>query len=67
MHRRNRLTRKKLAVLVVLGNKPDNGIFAEAFCSELRENGARIVGDQLYAGSPDWNLNNWVCAISPNL
>ena len=58
---------KKLAVMVAHGNRGDNGIYADAFCRELKENGAHIVGDYLYAGSPKSNLNNWICAISPNL
>ena len=61
------LNGKNVAVMVALGNRLDNGIYTEAFCSELRENGARIVGDQLYAGTPGGNLDNWVCTISPSL
>ena len=53
--------------MVALGNSQDNGIYTEAFLSELRQNGAHIVGDQSYTGSSSWDLNNWVCAISPNL
>ena len=58
---------KNLAVLVTLGNKHDNGIYADAFCTELRQNGAHIISDYLYADSPTYNLNNWICAISPSL
>ena len=69
---------KNLAVMVALGNRGDNGIYADVFCRELRENGAHIVGDCLYADTPTCNLNrsisvrsntleNWICAISPNL
>ena len=61
------LSGKNLAVMVALGNRHDNGIYAEAFCTELRQNGAHIVGDYLYADAPTCNLNNWICAISPNL
>ena len=61
------LNGKNLAVMVALGNKHDNGIYADALCRELRKNGAHIVGDYLYAGSPKSNLNNWICSISPNL
>ena len=67
MFRGASLSGKNLAVMVALGNRRENGIYADAFCSELRQNGARIVGDQLYAGTPGGNLENWVCAISPNL
>jgi len=42
---------KNLAVMVAHGNRGDNGIYADAFCRELRENGAHIVGDYLYADS----------------
>jgi len=62
-----RLYGKRLAIFIALGNSHDNGTYAEAFCSQLRQNGAHIVGNQLYAGSPGWNLNDWVCDVSPNL
>ena len=78
MFRGASLSGKKLAVMVALGNRHDNGIYADAFCRELRENGAHIVGDYLYTDAPTCNLNrstsgccnaleNWICAISPNL
>ena len=63
--RGNSLSGKKFAVFVALGNKHNND--AEKICHELRECNAQIVGEQLYAGSPQWNLNNWICSISPNL
>ena len=63
---------------VAHGNRGDNSIYTDAFCRELRENGAHIVGDYLYTDAPTCNLNrstsyrsntleNWICAISPNL
>ena len=58
---------KNVAVFVAFGNKHDDGLVAKEFCDGLKENGAHIVGDQLYAGTSGWNLDNWVCAISPNL
>ena len=72
------LNGKNLALMVALGNKHDTGIYADAFCRELRESGAHIVGDYLYADASACNLNrstsgrsnaleNWICAISPNL
>ena len=67
MFRGASLSGKSVAVMVALGNNQDNGIYAEAFYSELRQNGAHLVGDQLYANKSGWNLDNWVCAISPNL
>ena len=67
MFRGASLSGKNLAVMVALGNRHDNGIYADAFCRGLKENGAHIVGDYLYADSPKCNLNNWICAISPNL
>ena len=67
MFRGASLNGKNLAVMVSHGNRSDNGIYADAFCRELRENGAHIVGDYLYTDSPNCNLNNWICAISPNL
>ena len=67
MFRGASLSGKNLAVMVALGNRHDNGIYVDAFCRELKENRAHIVGDYLYADSPKCNLNNWICAISPNL
>ena len=61
------LSGKNVAVMVALGNSQDNGIYADAFNRELRLNGAHIIGEQLYSGASGWNLDNWVCAISPNL
>ena len=67
MFREASLSGKNLAVMVAHGNRHDNGIYADVFYRELRENGAHIVGDCLYADTPKCNLNNWICAISPNL
>ena len=67
MFRSASLVGKNIAMFVAVGNRHDNGIYAKAFCSELKESGARLVGEQLYAGTPEWNLENWVCSISPNL
>ena len=78
MLRGTSLSGKNLAVMVALGNRGDNDIYVDAFCRELRENGARIVGDYLYADAPTYNpnrstsgcsntLENWICSISPNL
>ena len=67
MFRDASLSGKRLAVMVALGNRGDNGIYADAFCRELRDNGAHIVGDYLYVDAPKCNPNNWICAISPNL
>ena len=58
---------KKIAVFVTLGNKHDDDHVAKELCEKLKENGAQIVGERLYVGTPEWNLNNWVCAVSPNL
>ena len=61
------LNGKNMAVFVALGNKHENAIQFKAFCSELKKRNAHLVGTLPYAGSPEWNLNNWVCTISPNL
>ena len=61
------LNGKNMAVFVALGNKHENAIQFKAFCSELKKRKAHLVGTLPYAGSPEWNLNNWVCTISPNL
>ena len=61
------LNGKNVAVMAALGNSQDNGIYAEAFLSELRQNGAHLVGEQFYAGTSEWNTDNWICSVSPNL
>ena len=58
---------KNFAVIVALGNRHDNGCVVKEFCDGLKENGAHIVGDQLYVNTPNQSLDNWICAISPNL
>ena len=67
MFRGANLSGKNVAVMIALGNSQDNGTYADAFNSELKHNGAHIVGDQIYEGSSGWNLDNWVCSVSPNL
>ena len=57
---------KTLAVMVALGNRQDNGIYADAFYRELKENGAHIVGDYLYADSPNCNLNKRWPTVAAN-
>ena len=61
------LSGKNIAIMIALGNSQDNSIYAGAFFSELRQNGAHIVGEQLYAGTSGWNSDNWICSVSPNL
>ena len=58
---------KNFAVFVALGNKHDNGRVAKEFCDGLKENGAHIVGELLFANTHEQSLDNWICAISPNL
>lgn len=58
---------KNLAVFVALGNSHEHGAATEAFCTILKKSGGHIVGELSYVGSPLWNINNWVCAVSPNL
>ena len=58
---------KSFAVIVALGNKHDNSRVVKEFCDGLKGNGAHIVGDLLYVNSPNQSLDNWICAISPNL
>lgn len=67
MFRDTRLTGKRIAVLVALGDSHDISSSAGAFYNELRENGAHIVGDQLCVNTLCYDLGYWVCAISPNL
>jgi len=44
-----------------MSSRGDNGIYADVFCRELRENGAHIVGDCLYADAPTCNLYVLLC------
>ena len=48
---------KKIAVMVALGNKQNNGAYVGEFFSGLRKKGAHIVGDQLYTGTIGFNLS----------
>ena len=61
------LSGKNVAVVVTQGAKRDCGTITKEFCNRLREKGARIVGDQLYSSTTGQKLENWICAISPNL
>ncbi len=61
------LSGKNIAVFVALGNCHDHAVSADFFCSELRKKGAHLVGDLPYVDSPQWNTDNWVCMLSPNL
>ena len=61
------LSGKNIAVVVAQGNKRDSGTITKEFCDRLRGKGAHIIGDQLYTGISGRNLENWICAISPNL
>ena len=63
---RTDLNGKNIAIFVALGNIQDHGAGKE-LCEELRKGRANIVGDLPNAGSPQWNLDDWVCSISPNL
>ena len=58
---------KNVAVFVAFGNKHDDGLVAKEFCDGLKENGAHIVGEQFYVNTHEQSLDNWICAISPNL
>ena len=61
------LSGKNIAVVVTQGTKRDCGTITKEFCDRLREQGAHIIGDQLYSCTSGRNLENWICAISPNL
>lgn len=69
---------KNMAVLVALGNRHDHDTATKLFCSKLRKSKAHIIGDQPFPEDSGWNvdrsmssssnpLENWICAISPNL
>ena len=61
------LSGKNIAVVVAQGNKRDCGTITKELCDRLMNQGAHIIGDQLYSGTSGQNLDNWICAISPNL
>ena len=61
------LSGKNIAVIVAQGNKRDCGTITKELCDRLMNQGAHIIGDQLYSGTSGQNLDNWICAISPNL
>ena len=61
------LSGKNIAVVVAQGNKRDSGTITKELCDRLMNQGAHIIGDQLYSGTSGQNLDNWICAISPNL
>ena len=58
---------KNIAVFVALGNKHDDEQVAKDFCNGLKESGAHIIGELSYLDSPQWNTDNWVCIVSPNM
>ena len=61
------LSGKNIAVVVTQGAKRECGHTAKELCDSLREKGAHIIGDQLYARTSGQNLENWICAVSPNV
>ena len=61
------LSGKNFAVFVALGNSQEIRSEMDALCNGLRQSGGHVVGDQPYKSSPEWNADNWVCSISPNL
>ena len=62
----NNINGKGIAMLVN-GADSANSWVVDNFCEDLRKNGAHIVGQVLYAGSNQWNLDDWIASISPNL
>lgn len=60
------LSGKNFAVFVALGNSEDHCVVQE-LCAGFKRCNAQIVGGQPYAGSLEWDLDNWVCSISPYL
>ena len=55
---------KNLAVMVAHGNRGDNGIYADAFC--LYADAPTCILNRSISGRSN-TLENWICAISPNL
>ena len=63
---RTDLSGKNFALFVALGNIQNHDAVKELY-EELKMRRAHIVGGQPNSASPSWNLDNWVCSISPNL
>ena len=61
------LSGKNIAIVVTQGAKRDCGHITKELCDRFREKGAHIIGDQLYARTSGQNLENWICAVSPNV
>ena len=61
------LTGKRFAMFGATGNEHDDATTVRSVCLGLKECGARIVGEQQYVSSPNWNTDNWISSISPNL
>jgi hypothetical protein len=62
----SQLNGKNFAVFVALGNMRDRNATND-LCDEFRKNHARVVGNHPVVGSLEWDLDNWICTISPNL
>ena len=61
------LSGKHVAMFVALGNNIDHAAAVESVRSALKARGAHVVGQPAFVNSPQWNTDNWVCMISPNL
>lgn len=60
------LSGKNIAVFVANATIQDHNV-THGLCDEFRKKHAHIVCSQPFAGSLSWNLDEWVCTISPNL
>jgi hypothetical protein len=54
-------------MFVALGNSIDHAADVELVRSALKARGAHVVGQPAFVSSPQWNTDNWVCIVSPNL
>ena len=59
------LSGKNVAVLLAVGNGLSHD--ADMFCTELTQRNAHVVGSLLDTCVSDSSLENWICAVSPNL
>ena len=59
------LSGKNVAILLAVGDRLSHD--ADMFCTELSENNAHVVGSILDSCTTGSSLDNWICAVSPNL
>ena len=57
----------KTVALYVSGRQKEAEAVIKDFCEQLKQHGARVVGQVLYTASHQWSNDYWIASISPNL